>query len=74
MKLAAPHLLSKGSAYWLESAELEAMTGQESPLRISVTRNWIERDGHTYYAYAEFDQANRKMIDNIRAWIQQKRS
>lgn len=69
IRLAGPHLITKGTAVKISGPILQEWSKENSSLLLTVTSTWINQDDQTHGAYAEFDPHNDVLISNVRKWL-----
>lgn len=69
IRLVSPHLLNKGSVFYIDGAVLHGVTGSAEPYLFTIASTWIEPDGVSYGAFAEFDYTNENVMAAVRRWL-----
>jgi CheY-like chemotaxis protein len=69
VKFVSNHLVSKGTPLYLEHPFIHSLTAKEHPVLTTVTSTWVEPDGVSCGAYAEFDETDEELRASVRRWI-----
>lgn len=72
IRLRSKHLITKGTVVHLRGAVVREITGEETPILMTVRSTWIEESGFEYGLLAEFDTTNDYLMKKVRRWLGEK--
>lgn len=67
--LVSRHLISRGTALALSGPSIAEISGQDKPLLVTVVSASLDPATDTYTIYLEFDAANERLNQHVRAWL-----
>ncbi len=69
IRISSRHLLNKGSVFYIDSVLLHEITGTGEAHLFTITSTFLEPDGESYAAFAEFDHTNENVLAGVRRWL-----
>lgn len=67
--LKSGHFLTKGTYLELTGDFIKELTGEEGPLKSTISQSWINEDTGFYQSFVEFDARNEALLSSVRSYI-----
>ncbi len=67
------HLLSKGSVFYIDSADIKDIFSSDKRILMTVVNNEVISDTEGYKMYAEFDNLSDEQSTALRKWISEQK-